>query len=125
MANNYTQATVEPTDLSKALFTEEDLHILECSGMEWEDNGDSYYFFASEFLCEDDDHSRTYIHVFQDSIRRSRGSVKEVVIHGASGCTKMRPGEFGGFVIRITENTFQSATTDEMLLLMRNGGGWP
>jgi hypothetical protein len=124
MADNYEQCTVEPTDLRKELFTEEDLRILESSGIEWEDNGDSYYFFASEFLYENDDHSRTYTDVFQDAIRRSWGSVEEVVINGAFTCSKMRPGEFGGFVIRISENGIQSATTSEMLELMQNGR-WP
>jgi hypothetical protein len=124
MANNYQQATVEPTNLLKDLFTEEDLRILALSGIEWEDNGDSYYFFAPEFLCEDGDHSRTYCDVFQDGIRRSHGNVEEVVINGASTCSKMRPGEFGGFVIRISKNEIQSASTSEMLELMQNGR-WP
>ena len=121
MANSCEQATVEPTDLGKELFTEDDLRILESSGMEWEDNGDSYYFFAPEFLCEGNDQARTYGAVFQKAIRRSRGSVDEIVIKGAWTCSKMRAGEFGGFVIRITENAVESATTHEILELMRKG----
>jgi len=123
MADNYEQATVEPT-LSKDLFTDEDLRILTSSGIEWEDNGDSYYFFAREFLCEDGDHSRTYADVFQDAIRRSHGNVEEVAICGATTCSKMRPGEFGGFVIRISKNGIQSATTSYIRELMQNGN-WP
>ena len=125
MANNYKQATVEPIDLPRELFTKEDLCVLELSGFEWEKVGEeTFYFFAPEFLSADDDVPRTYVDVFQDSIRRSGGTVTEIVVEGAYTCSKMRPGEFGGFVIRITESAVQTATTGHMLGLMRNGI-WP
>ncbi len=123
MANFYEQSTVEPTALDKELFTEDDLRILESCGFEWEVNEGSYYFFSPESMHEGDDDSRTYDHVFQDVIRRSDGKVEEVVIRGALTCSKMRPGAFGGLVIRITATEVQSGTTGEILDQMR-GGRW-
>ena len=121
MADSYEKATVYPQELAKSLFNNDDLEILEWSGFEWDDLGESYYFYSPEYLVEDDDQPRTYVDVFQKAIRQSDGLVSEVVIEGAFTCSKMRPGEFGGFVIRITENDVQSGTTADLRSLVENG----
>ncbi len=120
MANNYEQATVYPY-LPKLLFSESDLGILESSGFEWEDYEDSYYFFAPECLGEDDEQGRSYLQVFQDALRASKEGIKQIVIEGAFTCSKMRQGEFGGFVIRITETELASGSTKDIVSLMEDG----
>ena len=124
MADYYELATVEPPCLPKGLFAEDDLEILRVSGFEWEDNGDSYYFYAPLNVSEDDERSRTYYDVFQSAISQSQGEIDEIVIQGAITCSKMRPGAFGGFVIRITKDDMQCGGTSAVIGLMRSGR-WP
>lgn len=57
--------------------------------------------------------------MFQDIVRRS-DTLDEIVVTAAFTCTKMRPGGFGGSVMRITANAIQYASTVDMLADLRN-----
>jgi len=57
--------------------------------------------------------------VFQQMLKEA--NVEELYIVGAFLCSKMRPGEFGGFVIRITPDTIQTANTYTLQKLMQMG----
>lgn len=124
MANYYIQATIEPIELDKALFTQDDLEILEDIGIEWSGHRDTYTFFVTEamYICEDE--GRSYTTVFQHAIERSDGAIEEIVIHGACTYSRMIPGEFGGFCVRITKDKVQTGRTSDVLELLRNGR-WP
>lgn len=121
MANNYTQATVYP-ELSKTLFTEQDLETLQENGFSFDEaHGDELYFYVEEGFDEDET-----AHIFQKAIERSKNSdevdpVEEILIEGAFTCSKMRPGEFGGFVLRITEDNVQGGGTGLLIDMFRQG----
>lgn len=124
MANNYTQATVHP-QIPKALFTEQELETLEENGFSYDTlEDDLLYFYIEEGFDGDET-----LHLFQQAIERFETSdglvveedVTEIVIEGAFGCTKMRPGEFGGFLIRITKDDIQEAGTGLLLDMFRQG----
>lgn len=123
MANNYEQATVHPY-LPRKFFNESDLEILELSGFLSEEDGDSYYFYAPEYLTDTLDQPRTYLDIFQSVIHRSEGNIDKIVIEGAFTCSELRPCQFGGFVTRITATRIQTATTRDILKLMQ-GDRWP
>lgn len=130
MANNYTQATVSPTNIPESLFTEKELEQLDYLGFSYQKNRDSdtLYFFVEEgFVESDEDEDGIEVNafkIFQEIITRSLEtpaveSLRKVVIEGAYTCSKMRPGEFGGFVVRVTKDNVQFSSTDQMLRLMR------
>lgn len=60
--------------------------------------------------------------ILQDIVRRST-SLDEIVVWTAFTCTKMRSDGFGGSVTRITADTIQHASTDQMLETMRQSSG--
>lgn len=121
MANNHTQATVYP-ELHKSLFTQEELDTLGENGFSYDEvNSDELYFYIEDGFDEDET-----AHIFQKAIERSKNSdevdpIEEVLIEGAFTCTKMRAGEFGGFVLRITEEDVQGAGTDRLIEMLRKG----
>jgi hypothetical protein len=49
------------------------------------------------------------------------GVLDEIVIEGAFVCSKMRQGELGGFVTRITKEIIQTESTASILQKMRDG----
>jgi hypothetical protein len=115
MANNYVQATVEPL-IPKVLFTDEDLNTLSENGVDWEDAGDGLlYFFIRDGFDED------YVEpIFREALKKFDESeedipveedLTEIIIQGAFTCSKMRPGEFGGFVTIITKDGMAGTST--------------
>jgi hypothetical protein len=121
MADNYTRATVEPF-LPEAVCTEERLEVLSVAGFESEMlHSGLRYFFAKDGVNEydTDDKPTGYVEVFQQMLKEA--NVEELYIVGAFLCSKMRPGEFGGFVIRITPDTIQTANTYTLQKLMQMG----
>lgn len=121
MANNYTQATVYP-EIDKSLITDDEILTLGENGYSFDDLGDSrLYFYVEEGFDFDET-----AHIFQEIIKRSQTSeetdpINEIVIEGAFTCSKMRPGEFGGFVARITIDDIQEAGTGLLLDMFRQG----
>jgi hypothetical protein len=116
MANNYNQATISPA-LPAVLFSQQELQALEAAcGLESEEQGDDLYFFAGDFFCEegegDDGQAVDCLALLRDKLGQlDETQYPHIVIHGASTCSKMRPGEFGGFVHLITRDRVQSWST--------------
>ena len=91
----YTVITKIPFDLINS----SDLVILKAFGVNWE-NCDKYhtrYFFSEGSLDE------------------------EIEVMGSYGCSKVTPGAFGGWAIRITKNRALSVGTEDILREMRKG----
>jgi hypothetical protein len=120
MADNYSQATVSP-DLPAALFSEEELDLLEiCCGLTCERTGDHLYFFADTSFREDgeddDGDSIDCLALFQEKLRKlDAEACPHISIQGAATCSKMRPEEFGGFAIFITRDQVRSISTWQWL----------
>lgn len=137
MANNYTQATISPTIPTK-LLTEVEQEILSLLGFTLHEyNSEEIYIVVEEHclmdleMFDDEEWEQslgqprpaeyvTVFDIFQQVIKRSLESgmddpVEEVVIKGAFTCSKMRPDEFGGFVVRITKDEVFEGSTDMML----------
>jgi hypothetical protein len=55
------------------------------------------------------------------AIAKAHG-IPEIVAEGAFYCDKMRQGEFGGYVFRVTPEGVQAGCTGDILRLMREGG---
>ena len=129
MANNYIQATVYP-EIHKSLLTGKELITLEFAGFsveDWDQSGNLYLYVEEGFIEEDEDEDGNKFNIFdifQNVIKRSESSeevdpIKDIIIEGAFTCSKMRPGEFGGFVTRISEGLVQYGSTSELLDQMR------
>jgi len=120
MANNYNQATVQP-ELPASLFTQEELdELAQACGLHNEPEGDLLYFFAEEYFCEvgDDEHGQRIncLKVLQAKLQSlDPASYPHIVIEGASTCSKMRPGEFGGFAYFITRDELRCTSTWQWL----------
>ena len=130
MANNYSYCTVEP-NIPKDLLTPDQIKLLECSGFVLENcsNG-SYYLYADSCLIEDKEYLEEIVQVCEgeriepvlwydllESLITEE--LKEFCIMGAYTCDKMRPGEFGGWVCRITKDNIQWDTTYASFARMR------
>jgi len=127
MANNYSQATVSPTDIPSNALTDEERGVLESSGFTLHESGDNTIYIVVEdsFLLEespdfieDETKEITAEDVFNRIITKV-DEINEIVIEGAYTCSKMRSGEFGGFVIRFTRDRVQSGDTGTLLDMMR------
>jgi hypothetical protein len=120
MANNYYQATVTP-ELPAELFSEEDLTSLNTAcGLTTQREGGSLYFFAEESFCErgedEDGFGVDCLALFQEKLLRlDSAEYPHIAIEGAATCSKMRPGEFGGFAYLITRDAIRSYTTWQWL----------
>lgn len=121
MANNYSPCTVTP-DLPKDLFTEEELESLAAHGFTYHENSNNtlYYYSEEGFSEAEDEDDTDPFEVFQRALKRST-DIDEIVIEGANYCSKMRPGEFGGYLIRITKDDVQLGSTQWILELFREG----
>jgi len=53
-----------------------------------------------------------------------KANIEDVVIEGCYRSDKMRQGEFGGFITRVTPTEVQYGGTSTILAMMRNGQ-WP
>lgn len=56
--------------------------------------------------------------VVQQALKAS--NLSEAMVEGAYTCSKMRPGQFGGFVWRITQTTAQCVGTDMLQQWLRD-----
>jgi len=120
MANNYNQATVFP-ELPASLFSKSEIESLCACGFSCEANGGTLYFFAEECFCEvGEDQDMKQI----DCTKLLQGKLQHldaalypyIVIEGAVTCSKMRPGEFGGFVYFITREEVRYASTGSWIV---------
>jgi len=110
MANNYQQATVEPT-IPSNLVTEEELELLQECGFDYEEYDNEFYFFT-EFGVDGYDHDWSLI--FQNIINKPGSTINEVVVKAAETCSKMRPGEFGGWITYITKKNIRGGSIWEL-----------
>src|SRR5688572_15007129 len=116
MTDYYEAATVDPV-IPKHLLTDLRLNALSDAGFAWDDVDNAYYFYVPESLDESEE-LEPFAEIFQTIIRDSNGALPEIVIVGATLCSKYRSGAFGGFVYRITESLCQAATTGDIVDLM-------
>lgn len=130
MANNYSHATLDPL-LPASLFTEEELDALAFAcGLRSERDGDLLYFFAEESFWEEgeDRHEQLVncVKLFQGKLRLlDAGEYPRITIEGAHTCSKMRPGEFGGFAYYITRDEVRYHATWQWLDEMAAGKARP
>jgi hypothetical protein len=143
MANNYSQATVAPSlpmdELAKKVFEElrahgdgetseevlaalvaidpefADIHTTNHNsvpiGMNYEADGvGTYYFYCEEST---DDLSMNFLYWLLQ--RECCKDIKNIQVEGAHTCSKMRPGEFGGFAVFITREWIEWFSTSQWL----------
>ena len=136
MANSYSPATVTPY-IHKDLITEEEVETLNSVGISYELYGDEYYFYSEEGFMEEYDDAEDNTHsiwpILQAVIKRSKEftpdveveyeEIEDIIIEGAYYCDKMRQGEFGGFVTRVTIDDVQGASTGDLVALLKSGEG--
>src|SRR5262249_12867302 len=96
-------------DLPAHLFSESERDALAACGLSHECEGGTIYFFADEFFREEDhgedDDGRIVncVTLLQSKLKLlDPADTPHIVIEGAATCSKMRPGEFGGFAYFIT-----------------------
>jgi hypothetical protein len=70
-------------------------------------------------LLTDYDRLPDYVEVFQ--LFADKAEKKEIVIEGGYWNDKARPGEFGGWVARVTPEKVQVAGMQDLLRMMREG----
>jgi hypothetical protein len=127
MANSYYQATISP-DLPAALFSDDELEALEIAcGLSAERIEDHLYFFADTSFAEqgDDDNDVPVdcLALMQAKLRQlDPAAFPHITIEGAATCSKMRPGEFGGFAHLITRDEVRSMSTWQWLHEQRPPG---
>ena len=120
MADNYCQATVWP-ELPASLFDDAEIELLESAcGLACEPSKDMLYFFAEEYFSEEgedvDGTAMNCITLLQSKLQQLDASrFPNITIEGAHTCSKMRPGEFGGFAFFITRDEVQFISSSEWL----------
>lgn len=108
-------------DLPVSHFSLAELEALGNScGLRSERAGDHLYFFAEEFFCEEgeDQHGERLdcTQLLQAKLRQlDPASYPHITIEGAATCSKMRPGEFGGFAYFITRDEIRYCSTWQWL----------
>lgn len=124
MANNYAPCTLYP-DFPEAVCTDERLALLGAAGISYESQHGMVYFYAEDGINDEweDPTTGEYKEVdwagpLQEMLKEA--GMPEVVIEGCFYCDKMRPGEFGGYITRITPDRVQYGGTQRMLELMRS-----
>lgn len=85
-------------------------------------NNDAVFEVNLEEINDDTDSSSelSSANIFQSILNKPDCKEKEIVIMGAFTCDKLRQGEFGGFVTRITKDLIQHSGTHQMLEQMRH-----
>lgn len=118
MANNWTKATVEP-ELPIKFISNPQLRMLAAAGFSHERSQSGAYFYVESDLSDFDEEGNEigWLSVFQTIAAEAQ---IEIVIHGCWGCDRMKPGEFGGFVMRITpDGHVQDVSTGNLLASWR------
>jgi len=85
-------------------------------------NKDNVFEVNLEEINDDTDSSSelSLENIFQSILNKTSSKEKEVMIMGSFTCDKLRQGEFGGFVTRITKDSIQHSGTYQMLEQMRH-----
>jgi len=129
MADNYYQATVSP-DLPASLFSEGELVALETAcGLSHERDGEDLYLYADTSFREEGDYVRAgedatinCLTLLQEKLRQlDADAYPHIAIQGAATCSKIRPGELGGFAYLITRHGIRSMSTWEWLEVITAG----
>lgn len=71
-------------------------------------------------IDSDSETALTIESIFCSILAKEECKEDEIIIEGAYTCSKLRQGEFGGFVTRITKDSIQHGGTYTMLQEMRN-----
>lgn len=134
MANNCTQATLTPS----VRLTDELRTALEVTGASLEPDDDgTWYAYWDEGIAELTDAgardlpqswSAEETAAFQDrwsnkeladvlrAILAENADVEVLTVEGACTCSKMRPGEFGGFGLYVTREQFAAVSSADVLI---------
>lgn len=153
MANNYDQGTMQP-DVPKAAIFDHEIALLKLFGFDCEESdNESLYFYLEDGIlppdCQEVEDVLTpeeiaqvkadpeyadaldepiednlWIDILQNVLMRAP-EIAAFTIMGCYYCSKMRPGEFGGWVYFVTANDFRSGGTgllaEQFLKDMRDG----
>ena len=146
MSDNYFQVTVQPL-IPIDFLTEKEIRFLEASGFTveaektWQVDkyvlSGEYYLFAGESLDMDAEltierleydgeegwDGYSVASILQNVIRRSNGTIPEIILKGAYTCSKMAPNQFGGYCCRITKNFVQEGGTSQLIEWFRKNEG--
>lgn len=94
---------------------------------EYSKQGDEIALELHEFILENGNNDidqyisfqYSWISLFQRILNKPGCTIDEIVVQGAYTCDKLRQGEFGGFITRITKFTVQHGGTQAMLIQMQ------
>lgn len=145
MANNYSQATINPY-IPVEHVTDTELGLLNLAGITYDKYPEGcYYFYAGDNLnssiCTDwleedeadfsitpDPRNNSYFNqdgslcddievaeIFQNILHRLPQNVEYIEIHGADTCDKLRMDNFGGFAFYITRSEIDFFSTWDWL----------
>lgn len=116
MSDGSMQATVSP-NLPQHVCTVERIEVLARAGFSFQCEGDSLYFFVREDLKDFDGEHHDVEIPWRETLQlmRDEANHSELIVEGAYTHTKMRPGEFGGFVYYFTKHGVQESNTRSML----------
>lgn len=136
MANNYTEVTMTPA----VHLTEKQESLFRCYGASCEGSGPDdklrYVFWDDHFNeapdemdleeaieeghLEEGAEMPTIEHFLRDILMNPENKdVESLEVEGCWRCEKLRPGEFGGFMLLVTRNEYASVST--AALEIRNG----
>lgn len=128
MADSYNQATVTPS-LPTSAFTMPELNRLEVCGLFPEKDGnDGLLYFSAEYGIDDqapfdgEGESDPYL-ILQTALTRCDASVPAIIIEGAYTCSKLRPGEFGGYCAYISRRDVRFGSTAELIAMFAKEAG--
>lgn len=120
MADSYSQCTVSPY-FPGAVITDERSEQLEAAGFGWETvhNAPAMAYLYSEDGPRDYDYEDKHTNwpeLLQEMAVEA--GIDAVIVEGAYYCSKMRQGEFGGYVTYITKDKIEHGGTQSLLELM-------
>lgn len=111
MANNYTQTTIEPPIPAEYLTPTIQKDFNE-AGIEIESWGDKFYCFARYGINSE---YENYVYKLLQKIFKQmlKNKLKPIpfAVQSAFTCDKMRPGEFGGAAVVITDKVIKEFST--------------
>ena len=116
MSDGKMQATVSPK-LPQFVCSVERLAVLARAGFSFEADAGGVYFFVKEELSDFDGENHDDDIPWRETLQamRDEADLAELIVEGAYTHTKMRPGEFGGFVFYFTKHGVQETNTRSML----------
>jgi len=102
MANNYAQATVEPSEIPSKYIDDDTQSILEKAGFTVEHYGNNTAYIYSEYWISDEQLAVKTLQKILKAMEKDKIKKPYFEISIAFTCDKMRPGEFGGAAYFIT-----------------------